>query len=91
LVDHLLAQIRETGRVQIDRVMFTADGFSSRNGHMVPWDQFAGTAFTGADVTMHRIADNFDGHAKAVAVRTHIKHGGAVVPALCQAILASRD
>jgi Zn-dependent protease with chaperone function len=91
LVDHLLAQIHETGGVQIDRVLFTVDGFSSRNGHIVPWDQFAGTAFTGADVTLHRIADNFDGHAKAAAVRTHIKHGGAVVPALCQAILASRN
>jgi hypothetical protein len=58
---------------------------------MVPWEEFAGSAFTGADMTMHRTADNFDGYAKAAAVRTHIKHGGALVPALCQAILASRN
>jgi hypothetical protein len=91
LVDHLLAQIRETGSVEIDRVTFTTDGFSPRRGHMVPWEEFAGSAFTGADMTMHRTADNFDGYAKAAAVRTHIKHGGALVPALCQAILASRN
>jgi hypothetical protein len=42
-------------------------------------------------MTMHRTADNLDGYAKAAAVRTHIKHGGALVPALCQAILASRN
>jgi hypothetical protein len=90
LVDDLLTQFRETGRIEIDGVAFTAEGITPRNGRLLPWQEFAGTTFTGAQMTLHRRADNLDGHVRAAAVRTYIKHGGALVPALCRAIMASR-
>jgi hypothetical protein len=90
LVDDLLTRFGETGRVEIDGVAFTAEGITPRNGRLVPWDEFAGTSFTGAHMTLYRRADNLDGHAKMGAVKTHIGSGGALVPALCQAIIASR-
>jgi Zn-dependent protease with chaperone function len=89
LVDQLLAELQATGKVQVASAEFTWDGVTTRKGRL-RWEDFAGTAFTGTEVTLHRTADTLDGHASAGAVKTHIKHGGAVVPQLCQAILASR-
>ena len=57
----------------------------------LPWEQLAGTTFTGTDVALHRRADNLDGHVKAAEVRTDIERGGALVPGLCEAILATRE
>jgi Zn-dependent protease with chaperone function len=89
LVDQLLAQLTETGSVEVGGVMFTTAGINTRKG-MLPWEEFAGTAFTGGQVTLHRKADNLDGHVRVAGVSTNIKHGGALVPQLCQAIMASR-
>ncbi|HSK98121.1 MAG TPA: M48 family metalloprotease, partial [Euzebyales bacterium] len=90
LVDDLLVQFQRTGRVEIDGVTFTAEGFTARKGSLLRWEEFAGTSFTGAQTALHRRADNLDGHQRVAVVRTHIKHGGALVPALCQALMASR-
>jgi hypothetical protein len=89
LVDQLLARLRETGSVEVGGVTFDFGGFTTRKGKLA-WEDFAGTAFTGGQVTLHRKADNLDGHVRVATVSTHIKHGGALVPPLCQAIMASR-
>lgn len=89
LVDQLLTRLKEAGSVEVGGVTFDFDGFTTRKGK-IAWEEFAGTAFTGGQVTLHRRADNLDGHVRVATVSTHIKHGGALVPQLCQAILASR-
>jgi heat shock protein HtpX len=89
LVDQLLAQLNDRGSVEVGGVTFDYNGFTTRKGK-VAWEDFAGTAFTGGAATLHRRADNLDGHVQVGAVGTHLKHGGVLVPQLCQAIIASR-
>jgi Zn-dependent protease with chaperone function len=88
LVDGLLEQLHRNGWVRCDGVNFTWDGVQTHRG-TVGWDDFAGTRFTGSEIVLLRTADTLDGHAKFGAVRT-LEPGGAVVPQLCAAIIASR-
>jgi Zn-dependent protease with chaperone function len=89
LIDERLAQIRATGRTGLGRTVFGWDGITTRKG-LLPWDEFAGTAFTGVQVTLHRHADTLDGHVKAGAVKTDLANNGVLVAGLCRAILSSR-
>lgn len=89
LIDERLAQIRATGRTELGRMVFGWDGITTRKG-LLPWDEFAGTAFTGVQVTLHRHADTLDGHVKAGAVKTDLANNGVLIAGLCRAILSSR-
>ena len=89
LVDERLAEVRATGHTRLGRMVFGWDGITTRKG-LLRWEEFAGTAFTGVQVTVHRRVDTLDGHAKAGAIRTDVASGGALVAGLCRAILSSR-
>lgn len=89
LIDERLAEIRATGGTRLGRTTFGWDGITTHKG-LLTWDEFAGTAFTGVQVTLHRHADTLDGHVKADAIKTDLASNGALVAGLCRAILSSR-
>jgi hypothetical protein len=89
LIDERLAEMRATGGTQLGQTTFGWDGITTHRG-LLTWDEFAGTAFTGVQVTLHRHADTLDGHDKADAVKTDLASNGALVAGLCRAILSSR-
>jgi len=89
LIDERLAQVRATGRTRLGRMTFGWEGITTRKG-LMSWDEFAGTAYNGVQVTLHRHADTLDGHVKAGAIKTDLANDGVLVAALCRAILSSR-
>jgi hypothetical protein len=50
LIDERLAEMRATGGTQLGRTTFGWDGITTHRG-LLTWDEFAGTAFTGVQVT----------------------------------------
>lgn len=89
LIDERLAQVRATGRTRLGRITFGWEGITTRKG-LLSWDEFAGTAFNGVQVTLHRHADTLDGHVKAGAIKTDLANEGVLVAGLCRAIRSIR-